>query len=1068
MFHLNKSPFHKASLILLLIAEVILSISLFLQDLTLTVIPVYYLLGALIIVSIFAVLFGKLIGFLSALLFSAVYLMAWIIGSDFGLSELLRDLSQYSAVLGPLFSLLVLGFVLGLLSEHFGYTSLEHIRKTKHLSDENSLLHKQVDELEKAMDKVSHTLISDQGTSFSQDELEIARRIMDLISHAVSPSSLASHFPDKANRDIFDTNQINALQVLFELLLVVRPETLAILDSSGKILCCNEPLMAIYGYPDASQMIQAPFSDCLTSEDASRLVNILEHTDSTTAPDQEVYCMRSPQSSIRLSIVPQEVVLDRIGITQTLVASLKSINTRYDDYFSDAEQTMGFTSIKTLADLYAQQFCCLSDKQQVLFASQSLSSMLGLPTQRIKGQRFDQLLSYQQHSKFKDFLSSCSQGAPVKQNFELTIEDEERIISIEAFPILGDNSICLGTVLILTDITDFKQTEKELNHRLELEKLISKISTQFISAHPSTLDESIKSVLRRIGDYENALESEVEIYPSNRIHEGICFRVSNTEEISEPARFDTPSKRQIMAVSIPIVVGSETVGAFKFYQYENQIDWLKTDTELIRLIGEIFINALIRRDNEIAIRRNETRLRTTLHSIGDAVIATDTQNQVILLNQTAERLTGWSVEEAIDKTIDEIFKPDTAVELSEDDPLELRMKNNMEEDSFMLRSRQGSEYYISFNQSTVMDNSGNIYGQVTVFRDITRQKLENDEIRYISYHDKLTGLYNRAFFEEEMDRLNTERQYPITVIIGDCNGLKIANDVFGHLQGDRLLQTIADIIRKATRKEDIVARWGGDEFAVILPKTDEETGAAIRERILNLCAEAPFDPIQPSIALGSATNVDTEFASDDMQSLLKLAEDRMYRHKLMEGKSVRNSILSSIERMIFEKSYETEEHARRLNDIAQKIGNAVGLSEFELEELSLLSVLHDIGKIGIPDSILQKPASLSAGEWEIMKKHAEKGYDLARSTPELSSIAEPILHHHERWDGTGYPSGLRGDEIPKLSRIISIIDAYDVITHSRAYKEAQNKQDALKEIERCSGSQFDPDLVQLFMKIMAD
>ena len=170
--------------------------------------------------------------------------------------------------------------------------------------------------------------------------------------------------------------------------------------------------------------------------------------------------------------------------------------------------------------------------------------------------------------------------------------------------------------------------------------------------------------------------------------------------------------------------------------------------------------------------------------------------------------------------------------------------------------------------------------------------------------------------------------------------------------------------------------------------------------------------------------------------------------------------------MIYDKRYETEEHASRLKDISLKLGHAVGLSSFEQEELSLLSVLHDIGKIGIPDEILTKPEKLNGDEWTIMRKHSEKGYDLAKSTPGLAGIADFILHHHERWDGSGYPAGLQGEEIPKLSRILSIIDAYDAITHTRTYKPAQSKADALDEIQRCSGSQFDPELTRAFIEIM--
>ncbi len=192
----------------------------------------------------------------------------------------------------------------------------------------------------------------------------------------------------------------------------------------------------------------------------------------------------------------------------------------------------------------------------------------------------------------------------------------------------------------------------------------------------------------------------------------------------------------------------------------------------------------------------------------------------------------------------------------------------------------------------------------------------------------------------------------------------------------------------------------------------------------------------------------------------------MYRHKLTEGKSARNSILLSIEKMLYEKSCETEEHAARIALISNKVGQALGLDDYEMEELGLLSKLHDMGKIGIPDNILLKPGKLDDREWELMKKHSEKGYELAKSTPELNNIADLILHHHERWDGGGYPSGLQGDDIPKLSRVLSIIDAYDVITHSRAYKPIQSKQEALQEIEKCAGKQFDPEISRIFIDIM--
>jgi HD-GYP domain-containing protein (c-di-GMP phosphodiesterase class II) len=217
-----------------------------------------------------------------------------------------------------------------------------------------------------------------------------------------------------------------------------------------------------------------------------------------------------------------------------------------------------------------------------------------------------------------------------------------------------------------------------------------------------------------------------------------------------------------------------------------------------------------------------------------------------------------------------------------------------------------------------------------------------------------------------------------------------------------------------------------------------------------------------SIALGTATK---EQSQQDIERVLKEAEDRMYRHKLLESRSIRSSIISSLEKTLFEKSFETEEHAHRLLNASMKIGREMGLTDSELDDLGLLAVLHDLGKIAISDKILIKPGRLTPEEWHEMKKHPETGYRIAESSPELSHVSEYVLSHHERWDGTGYPQGLKGSEIPKLSRIISIVDAFDAMTHPRPYKKAVSVSESLAEIERCSGTQFDPEIVDIFINL---
>jgi len=341
------------------------------------------------------------------------------------------------------------------------------------------------------------------------------------------------------------------------------------------------------------------------------------------------------------------------------------------------------------------------------------------------------------------------------------------------------------------------------------------------------------------------------------------------------------------------------------------------------------------------------------------------------------------------------------------------------------------------------------------------------EMAYMSLHDRLTGLYNRVYFEEEIQRLNYSRLYPISIISADIDGLKLINDTMGHSTGDDLLRSFAEILKANMRSSDVVSRFGGDEFAAILVSTDRPTAERVIERIRKAVARYNESRSGPflSFSMGVATSNNGE---SSLLDCLKMADDLMYRDKLSRSNSVRSQMVNTLLLTLAEKDHISGGHASRLQEMAIKLGKRMGLNSDQLVDLSLFAQVHDLGKVGIPDRILFKPGKLTEEEWAIMKLHPEKGYRIAVSSPDLSTVADLILKHHERWDGKGYPLGLEKTEIPIECRILSIVDAYDTMTNDRPYCKARSHSEALKEIERCAGTQFDPKIVEEFLKMLQE
>jgi len=639
---------------------------------------------------------------------------------------------------------------------------------------------------------------------------------------------------------------------------------------------------------------------------------------------------------------------------------------------------------------------------------------------------------------------------------KVTLEQKKQIITYTFFTVLFILALLFGVLCFIA----YKNYKKVIAQKKEIENF-NKLRQTFIDADDSLIylkDENLKyifvnkAVERFYGKYASEIIGKSAFELAERQY---AFITNNTDlEVIEKKKIisQEPWNNKVLQLTkfpVSLLSGAIGMGAY-----------IKDITEEHRIKKELLTA------NE-SLKVSREKLQLILNSTAEAIYGIDLNGNCTFCNKSCIKILGYQNEnELLGKNmhcqIHHSHKDGTPYKI-EDCKIFSAIINGqgIKADDEVLWRADGSwfnaEYY-SYPQFL----DGKLVGAVVTFMDITSRKEAEREITYLSYHDSLTGLYNRRFFEAELKRLDTSRNLPISIIVGDVNGLKLTNDIFGHSEGDLLLQKAAQSMQRSCRADDIITRWGGDEFIIILPKTTEKEAQAIAQRIKDNFSKQYVKAFSCSISLGcdTKTNVD-----EDLHQTIKNAEEKMYSQKVLDRKNNSSSCINEIIETFYQNPNE-KQHSKRVCEISQKIGRAMNLTEEEIEKLKDASLMHDIGKIIINKSLLNKSGELSEHEWQELKQHPIAGYKILNSSDVTMELANCILSHHEKWDGTGYPKNLSGKSIPKLARIIAIAESYDAMINDTPYKKAVSKEQAINQIQNGIGKQFDPYIAEIFINLL--
>lgn len=439
------------------------------------------------------------------------------------------------------------------------------------------------------------------------------------------------------------------------------------------------------------------------------------------------------------------------------------------------------------------------------------------------------------------------------------------------------------------------------------------------------------------------------------------------------------------------------------------------------------------------------------------------------ISPSCERISGYSPEEFYRRPglLFEIVVPEDKKEFKDYLQTSLSQAGTLHpEIEFRIRCKNQEQRWIASTSQAVATEDGRWLGCRTSHRDITKRKEAEEQLLLLSFHDSLTGLYNRNYYEQELLRLQDGRHLPLGLIIYDIDGLKMINDTLGHQCGDELIKHAAKILKDIFRDGDMIARTGGDEFVVLLPDCDPCIFHSAARRIkanMPLPGGNSLSSCPISLSIGAALATEAPL---NLQGLYKKADDLMYQDKQAHRSTFRTRVFRFMEHMYHNYKKNVSATQKMVLDYALLVGGAT-LTRPQLKHLELLARYYDIGNIGVAATIFTNPGRLSEDEQKQMHLHCEIGSRIANFFPELTPISHNILIHHQHWDGKGYPPSDGQQPLPLINAILSVVVAYCSMITECPYRVRLTPLEAQAELHRCRGSEFNPDVVDLLIKLLA-